>query len=162
MRSHTDTVSSAVVPVSELVERRWVHRRRHLRLLLLWCSQVAKRPVSIGVDSTCLQSYHGGIINDESCYRSLDHAVLAVGYGPGYWRVRAPLISTRPAHRPQLSITPPRYTLLAHSLLYTGMAQVKNSWGGSFGESGYFRVESGKGILGIGKQGAYPTSVHTK
>jgi C1A family cysteine protease len=88
-------------------------------------SAVAKRPVSIGVDSTCLQSYHGGIINDESCYKSLDHAVLAVGYGPGYWRV-------------------------------------KNSWGGSFGESGYFRVQSGKGILGIGKQGAYPTSVHTK
>jgi hypothetical protein len=39
------------------------------------------------------------------------------------------------------------------------MAQVKNSWGSSWGETGYFRVESGKGILGIGHQGAYPTGV---
>jgi len=88
-------------------------------------SAVAKRPVSIAVDATCLQSYHGGIINEESCYKSLDHAVLAVGYGSGYWRV-------------------------------------KNSWGASWGESGYFRAESGKGILGIGQQAAYPTSVKTK
>jgi hypothetical protein len=88
-------------------------------------SAVAKRPVSIAVDATCLQSYHGGIINSASCYRSLDHAVLAVGYGSGYWRV-------------------------------------KNSWGAGWGESGYFRAESGKGILGIGKQAAYPTSVRTK
>jgi len=85
-------------------------------------SAVSKRPVSIAVDATCLQSYRGGIIKDTSCYKSLDHAVLAVGYGSGYW-------------------------------------QVKNSWGATWGESGYFRVESGKGILGVGKQGAYPTSV---
>ena len=42
------------------------------------------------------------------------------------------------------------------------MAQVKNSWGATWGESGYFRVEWGKGILGIGKQGAYPTSVRSQ
>ena len=42
------------------------------------------------------------------------------------------------------------------------MPQVKNSWGASWGENGYFRVESGKGILGIGQQAAYPTGVRSQ
>jgi len=37
--------------------------------------------------------------------------------------------------------------------------KVKNSWGMSWGESGYFRVAEGKGMLGIGQQSVYPTGV---
>jgi hypothetical protein len=37
--------------------------------------------------------------------------------------------------------------------------KVKNSWGMTFGESGYFRVAEGKGMLGIGRQSSYPTGV---
>jgi hypothetical protein len=88
-------------------------------------SAVANRPVSIAVDATCLQSYKGGVIDDKSCPTNLDHAVLAVGYGSDYWKV-------------------------------------KNSWGASWGENGYFRVKSGKGILGIGQQAAYPANVHSQ
>merc|ERR1712196_4072 len=47
---------------------------------------VAGRPVSIAVDAGPFQSYHSGILTDCSG-RSLDHAVLLVGYGSGYWKV---------------------------------------------------------------------------
>jgi hypothetical protein len=89
-------------------------------------SAVAMQAVSIGVDASCLQSYHGGIIDQPGCSGQLDHGVLAVGYGTE-----------------------------------SGKAyfKVKNSWGASWGESGYFRVAAGKGMLGIGQQGVYPTGV---
>lgn len=48
---------------------------------------VAGRPVSIAVDAGPFQSYHSGILSDCSG-RSLDHAVLLVGYGSGYWKVK--------------------------------------------------------------------------
>jgi len=48
---------------------------------------VAGRPVSIAVDAGPFQSYHSGILTDCSG-RSLDHAVLLVGYGSSYWKVK--------------------------------------------------------------------------
>merc|ERR1739845_326832 len=44
-------------------------------------------PVSIAVDAGPFQSYHSGILTDCSG-RSLDHAVLLVGYGSSYWKVK--------------------------------------------------------------------------
>lgn len=89
-------------------------------------SAVSERAVSIGVDATCLQSYHGGILDKSGCSGTLDHGVLAVGYGTD------------------------------GGIPYF---KVKNSWGASWGENGYFRVVEGKGMLGIGKSAAYPTGV---
>merc|ERR1711953_369995 len=48
---------------------------------------VAGQPVSIAVDAGAMQHYHSGILTDCSG-RKLDHAVLLVGYGVGYWKVK--------------------------------------------------------------------------
>jgi len=47
-------------------------------------------PISIGIDATeNFQMYSGGILDDDSCDPySLDHGVLAVGYGNGYYIVK--------------------------------------------------------------------------
>jgi len=83
---------------------------------------VAQQPTSIAVDAASWQFYSGGIMS-MSCGDSLDHGVLAVGYGPGYWLV-------------------------------------KNSWGPSWGESGYIQLatgEGGAGECGLLSDPSYPT-----
>lgn len=44
---------------------------------------IAKQPVSVTIDAGAypFQHYFSGIITDETCGTTLDHAVLAVGYG---------------------------------------------------------------------------------
>jgi len=50
----------------------------------------ATAPFSIIVDASSWQNYRGGILPSAQCGKSLDHAVVAVGYDipAGYWRVR--------------------------------------------------------------------------
>lgn len=89
---------------------------------------IAKQPVSVAIeaDQTNFQLYQGGVLT-KSCGSSLDHGVLAVGYGTDngvdYWKV-------------------------------------KNSWGSSWGENGYIRIErsstSGPGECGIKSMASYP------
>jgi len=56
--------------------------------------------VSIQADSRSFQSYTSGVYDDVSCGTSLDHAVLAVGYGTDaasgreYWLVKNSWSST--------------------------------------------------------------------
>ena len=95
---------------------------------------VAQGPVSVAIDASgfAFQSYHKGVIK-RFCGTSLDHGVLAVGYGSekglfgtvDYWIV-------------------------------------KNSWGAGWGESGYFRVKrdmskTGAGTCGIQMKASYPS-----
>jgi hypothetical protein len=55
---------------------------------------VAQQPVSISIeaDSRSFQLYSSGVYDDESCGTTLDHGVLAVGYGmengKNYWLVK--------------------------------------------------------------------------
>jgi len=80
-------------------------------------------PISVALDADLLFSYTSGVLNPSpaDCQgQVLDHAVLAVGYG---------VDSTQ---------SPP----LPYWI-------VKNSWGASWGEQGYFRMARGTGACGI-------------
>lgn len=92
---------------------------------------VAKQPVSISVDADKFNSYHSGIYDNKNCGTSLDHAVLIVGWGQQSGNGNG--------NGKEFWI-------------------VKNSWGKSWGESGYIRlaIESGPGICGCQKQPLYP------
>ncbi|KAJ8726656.1 hypothetical protein PYW07_001354 [Mythimna separata] len=75
-------------------------------------------PISIGVQASSFQGYHGGIMSDEHCNSGdVNHAVLLVGYGTENGR--------------------PFWT-------------VKNSWGTSFGEHGYIRIQRGDSAASCG------------
>jgi len=55
---------------------------------------LAMQPVSVSIeaDKLCFQLYKSGVFNNTKCGTTLDHAVLAVGYGfednQNYWLVK--------------------------------------------------------------------------
>jgi len=82
-------------------------------------------PLSIALDADLVEDYDSGVIDpyfpSEECDpTSLDHAVLIVG-----WGVDSSIFGSTP------------YWI------------VKNSWGGDWGENGYFRIYRGDNVCGL-------------
>jgi len=89
-------------------------------------SALASGPVSVAIeaDQIAFQLYSGGILEStgglfHTCGTNLDHGVLAVGYGDGFFKV-------------------------------------KNSWGASWGESGYLKISSEGNTCGIHSDATQP------
>jgi len=88
--------------------------------------------VAIQADEPKFQAYKSGVLMAADCHSSLDHGVLAIGYG-----------------------------------IYTDGTPyyiVKNSWGATWGDAGYLKVEmnvnGGESACGIELQPVYPETVH--
>ena len=81
---------------------------------------VSQQPVSVGIDASCMDFhlYSEGVFTNH-CGESLDHGVLAVGYGTD-----APA-EAAPGKKP-----------LSYWI-------VKNSWAAGWGEDGYIRMQVG-------------------
>lgn len=93
---------------------------------------VANQPVSVAIcASSSLQFYSSGVVNDKSCCKDLNHGVLAVGYVDG-----------------------------DDANGENGHWIVKNSWGATWGEEGYFRLSqksaNPEGACAIYKAASYP------
>ncbi|KAM7479340.1 hypothetical protein LguiA_027553 [Lonicera macranthoides] len=84
---------------------------------------VKNGPLAVAINAVFMQTYVGGVSCPYICSRRLDHGVLLVGYG------LADYSPIRMKEKPYWII--------------------KNSWGESWGERGYYKICRGRNICGV-------------
>jgi len=96
---------------------------------------VKNGPLAVAINAVFMQTYVGGVSCPYICSRRLDHGVLLVGYGSaGYAPVR---MKEKP------------YWI------------IKNSWGESWGESGFYKICRGRNICGVDSMVSTVAAVQT-
>lgn len=91
--------------------------------------------LAVGINAIFMQTYVGGVSCPYICGRHLDHGVLLVGYGAaGYSPIR---FKEKP------------YWI------------IKNSWGESWGENGYYKICRGRNVCGVDSMVSAVSAVHT-
>ncbi|KAI4367264.1 hypothetical protein MLD38_023022 [Melastoma candidum] len=92
-------------------------------------------PLAIAINAVYMQTYIGGVSCPYICSRRLDHGVLLVGYGSaGYSPIR---LKEKP------------YWI------------IKNSWGKTWGENGYYKICRGRNICGVDSMVSTVAAVQT-
>ncbi|CAA7399769.1 unnamed protein product [Spirodela intermedia] len=92
-------------------------------------------PLAVGINAIFMQTYIGGVSCPYVCGKHLDHGVLLVGYGSaGYSPIR---LKEKP------------------------FWIVKNSWGESWGEKGYYRICRGRNVCGIDSMVSTVSAIHS-
>ncbi|KMZ69497.1 hypothetical protein ZOSMA_211G00060 [Zostera marina] len=81
-------------------------------------------PLAVGINAAFMQTYIGGVSCPYICFKNyLDHGVLLVGYGASEYS--------------QLRFKNKPYWI------------IKNSWGASWEEDGYYKICRGNNICGV-------------
>lgn len=107
---------------------------------------VKNGPISIAINANAMQFYVGGVSHPYKFLcspKSLDHGVLIVGYGVHSTFLRVFFTLHGGINGFCLFLD---YPYFKKTLPYW---IVKNSWGRSWGEQGYYRVYRGDGTCGL-------------
>ncbi|KAE9448265.1 hypothetical protein C3L33_19819, partial [Rhododendron williamsianum] len=96
---------------------------------------VKNGPLAVAINAVFMQTYVGGVSCPYICSKRLDHGVLLVGYGSGAY---API---RLKEKPFWII--------------------KNSWGETWGENGFYKICRGRNICGVDSMVSTVAAVHT-
>ncbi|XP_015892430.2 cysteine protease RD19A [Ziziphus jujuba] len=96
---------------------------------------VKNGPLAVAINAVFMQTYVGGVSCPYICSKRLDHGVLLVGYGSaGYAPIR---MKDKP------------YWI------------IKNSWGETWGENGYYKICRGRNICGVDSMVSTVAAAHT-
>lgn len=96
---------------------------------------VKNGPLAVAINAVFMQTYVGGVSCPFICSKRQDHGVLLVGYGA------AGLAPIRMKEKPYWII--------------------KNSWGESWGEKGYYKICRGRNICGVDSMVSTVAAVHS-
>ncbi|KAK7280707.1 hypothetical protein RJT34_25774 [Clitoria ternatea] len=84
---------------------------------------VKNGPLAVGINAAYMQTYMGGVSCPYICGKHLDHGVLLVGYG-------------------EAGFAPIRFKEKPYWI-------IKNSWGESWGDHGYYKICRGRNVCGV-------------
>ncbi|CAN8328806.1 unnamed protein product [Cochlearia groenlandica] len=84
---------------------------------------VKNGPLAVAINAAYMQTYIGGVSCPYICARRLNHGVLLVGYGAGAY-------------------APARFKEKPYWI-------IKNSWGETWGENGFYKICKGRNICGV-------------